>query len=335
MGQFAEMHERSRANLERNIAVLGRLLAKTHEDNNRLESVATEIEETVRSIRLLPLSTVFNLFPRMVRDLAQDQGKDVELVIEGGEIAADKRIIEEMKDPLMHLLRNAIGHGIESPEARRQQGKPVTATVTLRARRTSTAVELDVSDDGQGLNGDAIRRTALQHGVCHSDELAEMTPDQIQALIFRPGFSTASFVTDVSGRGVGLDVVRTTVERLKGTLRVESKPGMWCAFHIQLPIMLAMGHVLLVQAGGQTFALPVEFVEQSRWISASEVYLLEGQPSVTVEGLAVSVMELSELLGIHVAPPREAELSPAEPLASRACVFLNLGSDRCGGCAAG
>jgi two-component system chemotaxis sensor kinase CheA len=330
MGQFAEMHERSRANLERNIAVLGRLLAKTHEDNNRLESVATEIEETVRSIRLLPLSTVFNLFPRMVRDLAQDQGKDVELVIEGGEIAADKRIIEEMKDPLMHLLRNAIGHGIESPEARRQQGKPVTATVTLRARRTSTAVELDVSDDGQGLNGDAIRRTALQHGVCHSDELAEMTPDQIQALIFRPGFSTASFVTDVSGRGVGLDVVRTTVERLKGTLRVESKPGMWCAFHIQLPIMLAMGHVLLVQAGGQTFALPVEFVEQSRWISASEVYLLEGQPSVTVEGLAVSVMELSELLGIHVAPPREAELSPAEPLASRACVFLNLGSDRCG-----
>jgi len=330
MGPFAEMHERLRANLERNIAVLGHLLAKTQEDNNRLESVAAGIEQSVRSIRLLPLSTVFNLFPRMVRDLAQDQGKDVELVIEGGDVAVDKRIIEEMKDPLMHLLRNAIGHGIESPDTRRQQGKLLTATITLKARRTSTAVELEVRDDGQGLNGDAIRRTALQHGVCHPDELAAMTPDQIHALIFRPGFSTASFVTDVSGRGVGLDVVRTTVERLKGTLRIESTPGMGCAFHIQLPIMLAMGHVLLVQAGGQTFALPVEYIEQSRLISPSEVYLLEGQPTVTVEGQAISVMELSELLGLHVAPSGEDDPPSAEAPAPQPCVLLNLGSDRCG-----
>ncbi|MEI7880194.1 MAG: hybrid sensor histidine kinase/response regulator [bacterium] len=329
-GQSVEMYEQSRIGVEGGIAVLGRLLAKAHEDNSRLEFVAAEIERSVRSIRLLPLSTVFNLFPRMVRDLAQNQGKEVELVIEGGDITADKLIIEEMKDPIMHLLRNAIGHGIESPDERKRQGKRLPATVTLRARQTTTAVELEVRDDGQGLNVDAIRKTALQHGVCQADELATMKPDQIHALIFRPGFSTASFVTDVSGRGVGLDVVRSNVERLKGTLLIDSKPGEGCAFSIQLPITLAMGHMLIVQAEGQTFAIPVEFVEQCRWIALSEIYLLEGQQTVTVEGRPVSVIDLSKLLGIKVAPAGDAKSAQAETPVSRPCVFLELGANRCG-----
>src|SRR5262249_21991313 len=151
----------------------------------------------------------------------------------------DKRIIEEMKDPLMHMVRNAIDHGIESPDERERLGKPRKATVILRAGRTAANVFIEVEDDGRGLDLDAIRRVARKRGICREEELAAMTPAQVRMLILRPGFSTSPIVTDVSGRGVGMDVVHTNVERLKGTIQVDSEPGKGSCFRLQFPITLA------------------------------------------------------------------------------------------------
>jgi two-component system chemotaxis sensor kinase CheA len=218
-------HERTRARLERLGVLLNRLRTAVDADNARLDFVASELVEGIRTIRLLPLSTIFNLFPRMVRDLAREQSKAIHLLMEGGEVTADKRLLEEMKDPLMHMLRNALDHGIEAPEERARSGKPLPASIWLRAHQTGTSIVVEVRDDGRGLDLETIKYTALQRRICREDELAAMTPSQIQALIFTSGFSTSPLVTDISGRGVGLDVVRTQVEHLKGTIQVESSAG--------------------------------------------------------------------------------------------------------------
>ncbi|MCC2670996.1 MAG: chemotaxis protein histidine kinaselike protein, partial [Armatimonadetes bacterium] len=214
----------ARERLDRLGALLAELQSAATEDVARLEFVADQLEDGIRSIRLLPLSTIFNLFPRMVRDLSREQGKEVRLLIEGGAIAADKRIVEEIKDPLMHILRNAVDHGIESPVERDRAGKPREAKLRLRATQTATNVVIEVEDDGRGIDLEAIRRTALKRRVRTEEELAAMGPREISELIFAPGFSTRAAVTDVSGRGVGLDVVRKNVDFLKGFLEVESRP---------------------------------------------------------------------------------------------------------------
>ena len=188
----------------------------------RLDFIAEQLESGIRTMRLLPMSTLFGLFPRLVHDLAREQRKEAELVVEGEETVADKRVLEEMKDPLMHMLRNAIGHGIESPEQREQAGKPRSGTIRVKASQTPASIIIEVSDDGRGLDLDEIKRTALKHGMYSEEELAGMSAAQLQSLILVSGFSTTSFVTDVSGRGVGLDVVRNNVERLKGVLQIES-----------------------------------------------------------------------------------------------------------------
>ncbi|HEX8833630.1 MAG TPA: Hpt domain-containing protein, partial [Abditibacteriaceae bacterium] len=214
--RLAAFHEQEQAYMTR-LRGLWNLLRETiYEDVTRLGFVADQLEEGIRNVRLLPLSTIFNLFPRLVRDLARAQGKEVQLNIVGGETAADKRILEELKDPLMHMIRNAIDHGIELPSERIAKGKPRVATLTLRARQTATNVVVELQDDGRGLNPDSIKKTALKRRLHTAEELAAMALQQIQLLIFSPGFSTSPLVTDVSGRGVGLDVVRINVERLKG-----------------------------------------------------------------------------------------------------------------------
>ncbi|MBM3855456.1 MAG: hybrid sensor histidine kinase/response regulator, partial [Verrucomicrobia bacterium] len=237
---------RTRERLERLGVLLGDLLRRVHDDDNRLESVADRIDGSVRTMRLLPLKRIFHLFPRMMRDLARQYDKEVEFVIEGEDVPADKRLLEELKDPLMHLLRNSLDHGLESPADREHRGKPRQGTVRLRAWQTATNVCIEVRDDGRGLDLEAIKRTALQKKLC-GPEIEQWSPGQIQHLIFAPGFSTAQYITDVSGRGVGLDVVRANVERLKGVISIESAPGRGCAFRLELPISLSTIRVLIVQ----------------------------------------------------------------------------------------
>ncbi|HEY9667896.1 MAG TPA: Hpt domain-containing protein, partial [Coleofasciculaceae cyanobacterium] len=262
--------------LEQLGVLLNRLRSTTYEDNAKLETVANELESGIHSLRLLPFSTIFNLFPRTVRDLAKQQGKEVNLVIEGGDTSVDKRILEEMKDPLLHLLRNAIDHGIETPQERQHFGKPAVATICLRGYHVGSAVGIEVIDDGRGLDVEGITQAALRCGIRTEKELEEMSTAEIQALIFAPGFSTRTSVTEISGRGVGLDVVRANVERLKGSIQVEFTPQQGCLFRITLNSSLATTDALIVQVSQHPYAIPVAFVEAMQLVSPQEIFATQG-----------------------------------------------------------
>lgn len=296
VSQLQNYHQRAEARLERLGILINRLNNRVYEDTARLELIAGELESGIRTLRLLPLSNIFNLFPRMVRDLAKREGKEVELVIEGGETKADKRILEEMKDPLMHMIRNAIDHGIEPAADREKIGKPAVATLRIKGYQTASNIIIEVADDGRGLNLDRIKQTAVKHSICTLEELATMTESQIQSLIFAPGFSTRTFVTEVSGRGVGLDVVRTNVEALKGSIKVESLPGKGCTMRLQLSRSLATANVLIVAVEGIAFAMPIEFVETAKLVDTYEIFAIEGRETIMYERQPISVASLKELL---------------------------------------
>ncbi len=317
-------HHHSEERLEQLGHLVKTLQSSLSEDTTRLEQLSSDLEEGIRTLRLLPFATIFNLFPRMVRDLAQQQGKLVELITEGKDTLADKRLLEEMKDPLMHILRNAIDHGIESPQERERLGKPTTATIRLKAYQTPTNIVLEISDDGRGLDLDKIKQIAVKRGICGEEELAAMTPSQIQALIFAPGFSTAPLVTEVSGRGVGLDVVQTNVEKLKGTIEVESFPGLGCTLRVNLGITLATAHVLIVQVNQMPYAIPVEFVQTACLIKSEEIFPLEGRDTIIRDSQPISIVQLADLLEL---PPMTSGLTQETVLS---CIILQVGQAQLG-----
>ena len=240
--------------------------------------------------------------------------------IEGGETAADKRILEELKDPLMHMIRNAVDHGIESPQERERSGKPRMATIRLRASQTANNVLVELRDDGRGLNIEAIKSVALKRRLHSEEELSLMSREQLQLLIFAPGFSTSAMVTDVSGRGVGMDVVRINIEKLKGTIRVESEVGQGTTFGVRLPSTLATTRVLLVTVGGRPYAIPVEWVQTIVRISREQIFSIEGRQTAVLDGRALPLMPLSSLLELPTRPARDAEIT----------VILEVGDERFG-----
>jgi two-component system chemotaxis sensor kinase CheA len=312
---------------------LGELLKQMHtssyEDAARLESISNTLESGILQLRQLPLSSLFNLFPRMVRDLAKAQDKEINLVIEGGDTQADKRILEEMKAPLTHLLRNAIDHGIETARERLVAGKSATATIRLRAYQSGSRIGLEVIDDGRGLNLESIQRTALRRGLHTEAELAKMTQTQLQDLIFAPGFSTRTTVTEISGRGVGLDVVRANVERLKGSIQVESTPGQGCTFRFLLNTSLATTYALILAVQQRPFAIPVEFVDVMMRVEPDDIFTLEGSPTILFQGQPLSVAWLSDLLELPQ-PTAPESWDPGAALRSLSCVVLNVGSEQLG-----
>ncbi|MDZ8134758.1 MAG: hybrid sensor histidine kinase/response regulator [Nostoc sp. DedQUE04] len=317
-------HHHSEKRLEQLGHLVKTLQSSLSEDTTRLEQLSSDLEEGIRTLRLLPFATIFNLFPRMVRDLAQQQGKLVQLIAEGKDTLADKRLLEEMKDPLMHILRNAIDHGIEPPQERERLGKPTTATIRLKAYQTPTNIVLEISDDGRGLDLDRIKQIAVKRGICGEEESAAMTPSQIQALIFAPGFSTAPLVTEVSGRGVGLDVVQTNVEKLKGTIQVESVPGLGCTLRVNLGITLATAHVLIVQVNQMPYAIPVEFVQTACLIKSEEIFPLEGRDTIIRDSQPISIVQLADLLEL---PPMPSGLTQETALS---CIILQVGQAQLG-----
>ncbi|WP_377477904.1 MAG: hybrid sensor histidine kinase/response regulator [Microcoleus anatoxicus] len=345
--QLQNYCQRTQERLERLGILVNRLKNLVYEDTARLEIIAEELESGIRTLRLLPLSTIFNLFYRTVKELAKREGKEVALVIEGGETTADKRILEEMKDPLMHMIRNSIDHGIETVAERKKVGKPPVATLRIKGYSIASNVIIEVADDGRGLNLERIKQTAIKRNICTLEQLAVMTTSQVQSLIFAPGFSTRTFVTEVSGRGVGLDVVRTNVEALKGSIQVDSLPGKGCTFRLQLSTSLATANVLIVVVEDIAYALPLEFVETAQLVSTSDIFAMEGRETILLKGQPLSVAHLRDLLELNNLSwmqrnragkeENEPEIYPHTPkdfMGSHSgkipCIILKIGEERLG-----
>ena len=272
------------------------LKTRANEDVNSLNLIADRLESGIQELRQLPLSNVFNLFPRMVRDLAKQQGKEIELVIEGGNTQADKKILEEIKDPLLHLIRNAIDHGIETPEERIAKGKSSTATLVLRGYQKGNSIGIEIRDDGRGLDLEKIKQTAIVRQVKTAAELATMSESEIQSLIFASGFSTRTEITELSGRGVGLDVVRANVERLKGSIQVASTVGDGCKFQIRLGTSLATTPVLIIEEAENLYAIPVEYIANMLAIAVDDIYTIDGSEVINYENQPLSIAKLRTLL---------------------------------------
>ncbi|HOM80640.1 MAG TPA: hybrid sensor histidine kinase/response regulator [Armatimonadota bacterium] len=262
-----------------------------------------EIRDAAMDLRLLPVATLFERFPRPVRDLARAAGKEVRLVIEGEETRLDKRILDELYDPILHLLRNAVDHGIEPPAERVEAGKPEQGTILLRAMPRGRTVCIEVSDDGRGISIEKVRQAACDRALITPGEAAGLTEDQVLQLLFRPGFSTATQVTSVSGRGVGLDVVYSNVHDLKGVVRLENRPGEGATFSLEIPLTLATTRVLLLECGGVAYALPGALVQGVMEVDAAAARAACGQQVISWKGRTVPLWPLDAVLGRSQRPP--------------------------------
>jgi two-component system chemotaxis sensor kinase CheA len=267
------------------------LLAAVHQ----VASVSTQLQETIMDVRMLPIRHVFERFPRLVRDLARQQGKQVELVLQGEDTRVDKAVIDEIGEPLVHLIRNAVDHGIEPPAVRAARGKPASGSIVLSAAQESNQVVITLVDDGGGIDAREVRRRALQRGLIAEDEA--LSDRDVVQLIFTEGFSTARTVTDVSGRGVGLDVVVQSMERLNGLIEAETIPGAGTKFTLQLPLTLAIITVLIVEVGGDSYALPSGSVVESLRYARGEVAHIGGREALRVRDRIVPIVRLAELFG--------------------------------------
>ena len=305
----------SPVDVQLNLAKLSHLSKRLADDNANLNTVSQEIESGIRNLRLLPISTLLTLFPRMVHDLALEQGKQIDLRLEGGDLVVDKRIIEEMKAPLMHLLRNAIDHGIETPAVRHDFGKPETSVLWVRVSHDAERIHIEVRDDGQGLNLDAVRALVVKKGLYSTEEAASLSPAELHMMILEQGFSTSKMITDVSGRGVGLNVVRTTIERLHGTLNIDSAPGKGMWINMGLPMSIISTRVLLVKDAGQVFAIPFESVNRIQKVPPTAVRMVEGNPCLDDHGDIIFLSWLGALLGC----PSQSSVNATQPY----CVILN------------
>jgi two-component system chemotaxis sensor kinase CheA len=278
----------------------GSALREFQEYAGRLNSISDELQDTVLSVRMLPIETIFSTFPRAVRDFKRESGKDVEVLVRGGETELDKQILESLGDPLIHLLRNALDHGIESPAQRRAAGKPTQGLVTVHAYAQGTQVLIEVSDDGAGMDPATIRRLAVQKNYISRLDAEKLSDEESLNLIFYPGFSTASIITEVSGRGVGMDVVKSTVERMNGTVGIESQLGMGTRVTLRLPLTLATMQALLVRVGTQVFVVPSHTVEGGmEYIGLEDIFMVEGHEVVRLKGRSMPLVRLADLLDLR------------------------------------
>ncbi|MDI6638383.1 MAG: chemotaxis protein CheA [Bacillota bacterium] len=259
--------------------------------------LTTELQEEIMKARMTPLASLFKRFPRMVRDTAASSGKLVEFVVEGEDTELDRALIEEVADPIIHLLRNAVGHGIEPPDERVRRGKPEKGRVRLAARHVEDRVVIIVEDDGGGIDLVRVRESAVRKGIISPEVAAALSDEETIELIFQPGFSTASQVNDVSGRGVGLDIVRTNVEKLGGTLRVKTSVGKGTTFALSVPLTLAVFRALLVKSCGQEFAVPLSSVVEVTRVPLSEVKPVGQGHAIVLRGKVLPVFDLRNFAG--------------------------------------
>jgi two-component system chemotaxis sensor kinase CheA len=279
------------------------------ETGSNISRIADELQASVMSIRMLPVKTVFQRFPRLVRDLARSLGKEVRLAIEGEGIELDKTILEQIGDPLMHLIRNAVDHGIETPAERRAMGKDASGKLTLRAMQEAGGVAIEIADDGRGLDAEALKRKAFEKGLLTPEAAAGMSEEAAYQLVFLPGLTTAAKVSDVSGRGVGMDVVRSNVRDLHGSIEIRSKRGRGTTFSVRLPTSLMVSKGILLEAGAQEYILPLSAIRDMVKLPREEAHAYGGIALAQVRGNTYSIYDLAEMLGLAAA--RTAELSVA------------------------
>lgn len=260
---------------------------------NHIGRITDQLQKEVMSIRMLPVGNVFSKFPRMVRDLANKFGKKVDLVIEGEDTEMDRSVIEEINDPLIHTLRNAVDHGIERPEVRLAAGKPERARVLLAARYEQGRIIITVEDDGKGIDGEKIKASAVQKGFISEAEAAAMSEDEAVNLVFASGFSTASTLSDISGRGVGLDIVRNNIQRLNGSIMVETWKGQGTRFQLSLPLTLAIVPTLLVRVREMTMAIPLVTVLETLRIVRSDIQTVNARPVIILRKKVLPLVSLA------------------------------------------
>jgi two-component system chemotaxis sensor kinase CheA len=272
------------------------LVKRLGETNAFMEKALSQLQKNVMKIRMLPISRIFRKFPRVVRDLSLEKGKEINLVIRGEKTDLDKSILDAIGEPLLHLVRNAVDHGIEPPAERERKGKPRTGSVTLSASPEGNQIVIEVADDGAGIDPDRLRRKAVEAGIKTRDEADRLSDDEALNLIFLSGFSTAEKVTDISGRGLGMDIVRTIAESLKGRVSVQSEPGVGSSFTLRLPLTLAIIRAMLFSVGGRLLAFPMASVEKIVRIKDADVHSVSGKTVLRFRDRVISLFPLGELL---------------------------------------
>lgn len=299
LGLSEKLHDDLEA-LQRDLAQLHQvrsLVGDLNEAVHQLERVSDGIQNTVMDTRMVPIGPLFARFKRAVRDLTRGNHKDINLEILGENTELDKRMIDELGDPLIHLVRNSADHGIEHPDDREAQGKPRQGTITLNAYHRGNRIVIEVTDDGKGLDADKIRAKALARGLITEADAEKMTPQQFHELIWKPGFSTAEKITEVSGRGMGMDIVWSKIEQLSGTVELSSEAGKGTTFLIKLPLTMAILPSLLAVIDRDVFAIPVESVVEIVRIGKQDVSTVHGKPAMRVRGRVISLIRLSDIFG--------------------------------------
>ena len=275
------------------------LLKNFNEDVARASMVVADLQEQGMRIRMLPVSTVFQTFPRAMRDLARSFKKDVDLIIEGGDTELDKKVLEEINDPLIHIMRNAVDHGIEPLEDRIAAGKPPKGTIKMTAHQEGDRIVIEVADDGAGIDPEKVKAAAVRKGYISENEAAAMSDREATYLIFDKGFSTSAIITEISGRGVGMDVVREfIVEKLKGSLDVTTELGKGSVFRLTMPLTLAIIRALLLRVGEQVFALPTSSIEETLRVTSDEIISAEGREVIRRQRRTIPLVRLGDVLGV-------------------------------------
>ena len=266
------------------------------EDDTKLNLIVNQLEGMVKNIRVLPLATIFHMFPRMIRDISNDTGKQIELLISGSETSADKKIIEEIKSPLIHIIRNSIDHGIEHPDERVAEGKSPVGKIHLHAKNLENKIVIEITDDGRGIDLEKIKQRAIDKKLITPKECAYLTDEQVMNMIFWSGFSTGDTVTEISGRGVGLDIVQTKIAQLNGKVKVFSLVGRGTKISIELPVSMSTLKAFIVETSNQLFALPMSAIKTVMWVNNEDIYSRNDIKSILIDGNSTPVYYLSELL---------------------------------------
>lgn len=262
----------------------------------QLDLVTTDLQLAVMKMRMQPIAKVFNKFPRMVRDLARQMEKEVELHISGEETELDKTVIEEIGDPLVHIVRNAIDHGMETPADREAKGKPRCGRVELKAYQEGRNIIVSVSDDGKGMDPEALKRSAVEKGLMCAEEAEKLSRSDAFNIIFIPGFSTAKAVSSISGRGVGMDVVKTNISRINGTITIDSEPGKGTRITFRLPLTLAIIQALTVEAGGEVYGIPLSNVTENIRVTGADIKTVDGREVINIRDRIYPVVRLGSLV---------------------------------------